>query len=237
MFKLITRYIVYSVLFLFVVSACNKEQDDKMAAQPLISLTEVGYENSKVAYTGHDLHIDAEINAEGKIADIRLQITLKNSGFGWDFLKIYTDGYTGLRNAQFHEHISIPEDARTGTYTLVLIVTDEAGNRSELTSDFEIRKDLSLPSISNIQLNVNGGNLIVACTLNAVNKIAQLEVEIQSSGWSKTFTYEEEMKNQETFTFHQVINISEAPAGHYHVNITLTDMENKVASSHLHFDK
>jgi hypothetical protein len=49
------------------LNACKK---DEVISKPEIDLTELGYENSKIGYTGSDLHIEAEIVAEGKIETV-----------------------------------------------------------------------------------------------------------------------------------------------------------------------
>jgi hypothetical protein len=204
-----------------------------------ILLLSLFFGNNKLAYTGHDLHLDADVQAEGKIANIKLQITLASTNYGWDFVKTYTTGYAGLKKANFHEHIDVPENAKTGTYTLLIVVTDEFGEKTQSKIDFEVVKDLTLPSISDISLKVTSPSILtVSGLLNAPNKIDRLLVEVQSSAWTKASTFNDAaMVDQKSFALSKDIDISSAPQGHYHVNITLIDKLGKNAGYHYHFDK
>jgi hypothetical protein len=42
----------------------------------------------------------------------------------------YTEGYAGVINAEFHEHIDIPEDFTEGEYHFHLVVTDTDGRQA-----------------------------------------------------------------------------------------------------------
>lgn len=99
---------------------------EKETPKPVIDLTELGYENSKIAYLGADLHIEAEIVAEGKIS--KVQVTIhpagEHEGKGatailhegeWEVDTTYTK-FSGLKNITFHEHIKIPVTAEKGDY-------------------------------------------------------------------------------------------------------------------------
>ena len=115
-----------SISLLF--TACDNDDDDDVA-RPVITLTEVGHDNSKQAHPGHDMHLEADIVAEGIIA--RIDVELHKEGDGkYEIEKSYTDKYTGVRNAEFHEHIDIPADAPLGEYHLHLTVTDKQGNQT-----------------------------------------------------------------------------------------------------------
>lgn len=117
-----------------LVVSCS---DDDVKA-PQVEITELGYENSGVAYAGHDLHIDAEFLAEGKIENVRLTIHVDEDHLKeghvdheeWHVDSTYITGFTGLKNADFHEHVEVPEHAEEGEYHLHLYVTDMEGNQS-----------------------------------------------------------------------------------------------------------
>lgn len=124
-----------SVLSLGFV-ACDK--DDDSTAKPVITLTEVGHENSKTATAGDDMHLEADIVAEGLIARIDIEIHLEEGG-DYEIELSYTDGkYIGVRNTEFHEHIDIPADAPAGEYHLHFTVTDKAGQQTTVESDVNI---------------------------------------------------------------------------------------------------
>ena len=48
---------------LLSATSCNKEE---IPAKPTVTLTEVGHDNSKTAMRGDDMHLEADILAEGK---------------------------------------------------------------------------------------------------------------------------------------------------------------------------
>jgi hypothetical protein len=229
---LVVGLIVASALF-----SCKKE-NALTPEESSLTVKEVGLHNSKVAYSGNDLHIDAKVISHGKIADIKVQITLAQSNYGWDFIKSYSSSYSGLKNADFHEHIDIPESARAGTYSLLIIVTDELGRKTQAKVEFEIIKDLSLPRLNDVVLKVPSSTALnVSGVINAPNRIASLVVEVQSSTWTKEFTYTDtDMVDQTTFRFNKDINLSDAPSGHYHINVTVNDKQGKHALYAYHLD-
>jgi uncharacterized membrane protein len=218
--------------------SCKKEEAP-VAESPVITIKEVGTNNSKVAYTGNDLHLDAEVKAPGKIASIKLQITLAETTYGWDFVKTYTTPYAGSKNADFHEHIDVPENARAGTYTLLIIVTDESGEKTQSKVDFQVIKDLSLPRITEASLKATSTAVLnLSGTIQASNKIARLVVEVQSSAWTREFIYTDAaMVDQSTFRLNKDIDVSSAPGGHYHINVTVVDKAGKQALYAFHLDR
>ena len=56
----------------------------------------------------------------------------------WEFEQVFTEGYEGLKNTDFHEHIDIPADAAEGEYHLHLTVADKVGNTVEGESHLDI---------------------------------------------------------------------------------------------------
>jgi hypothetical protein len=128
-------------------NSCNKDNDP---AKPLITLTELGYDNSKIAYAGDDLHIEAEILAEGRIDNVKIVIHPegghegKNNAialFEWEVDTVYTE-FNGLKNTEFHKHLEIPADADTGHYHFHFTVTDLNGQQSTVEEEIEIRLPL-----------------------------------------------------------------------------------------------
>lgn len=137
------KSIINQIIELFFISvlslgfvACN--DDDDSTAKPVITHTEVGHENNKTATAGDDMHLEADIVAEGLIARIDIEIHLEEGG-DYEIELSYTDGkYIGVRNTEFHEHIDIPADAPTGEYHLHFTVTDKAGQQTTVESDVNI---------------------------------------------------------------------------------------------------
>ena len=112
---------------------------------PQITIHELGYDNTKTVAAGSELHIDADILAPQKIENIQLiihsetehqQAPAQKSPSSlqitdtWELDSIYTKGYTGVKNTDFHEHIDVPSTAVPGHYHVHIKVTDKAGNQT-----------------------------------------------------------------------------------------------------------
>lgn len=138
--KNIRMCLVMALVSVMTVSlnSCDKEKDN--VAKPKITLTEVGHENSGHAHPGHDMHLEADVVAEGLIASINVEIHQEDGSF--EIEKSYTEGkYIGVRNIEFHEHIDIPENAPLGEYHLHFTVTDKEGQQSMAETHINIVED------------------------------------------------------------------------------------------------
>ena len=121
---------------LFSLSSCEKDKDPIVSA-PVVDLTEVGSANSKKAQVGGDLHLEAEIIAEGLIQRIDIEIHQEDGSF--EFEKSYTEGkYIGVRQVEFHEHLHLPPNAPAGNYHLHFTVTDQTGQKTTVESELEL---------------------------------------------------------------------------------------------------
>ncbi len=149
---------VIFVMAMFVFVSCSDDDDDFPA--PVISDLEIGHHDSKVGYRGSDLHIDAEIVAEGRIDRIVLEIhhegdhhhdhkSGQHDDHGWEFDHTWTE-FSGLLNTNFHEHIDIPIDAELGEYHFHFTVIDQQGKVTEVEAEFEVKnpEDTSAPEIT-----------------------------------------------------------------------------------------
>ena len=114
------------------LSSCNDEKDP-----PTISNTEVGENNSKTATIGGELHLDAEIDAPGKIDKITVDLH-PEGGSGDDIEAEYTN-YSGQLNADFHEDLAIPSTAEAGEYHFHLKVVDQEGQTTSFEADVDIQ--------------------------------------------------------------------------------------------------
>jgi len=231
-------------LILALLFSCGKDEDtppkeEDVAGETLaLVIREVGIGNSRVVYAKQDLHVDAKVTAPDKIAYVKMQITLAETNYGWDFIKTYTTGYEGLKNTDFHEHVDVPENASPGNYELLLIAVDELGQRVQAKAGFEIRKDADLPSFNNPRATLNNGMLHITAGISAPKKIATVDIEVQSSAWTKMYEHTDAgMVGQTAYQLTRDIDISAAPNGHYHVNITVTDQAGKEAVYQYHVDK
>lgn len=117
-------------------TACDN--DDDAPAKPVVEIHELGDghhhdeiqvkthdDDHNTAVIGEDLHIDAEITAEGKIAKIIVELHSETTD---DELEVEFEGkYVGTKNAEFHEHVEIPGDFSAGEYHFHLEVIDMEG--------------------------------------------------------------------------------------------------------------
>ena len=130
----------------FLVS-CDKNES------PAITLTELGFDNTKTVKQGSDLHIDAEILAPLKIANIHIIIHSEEAHAAippmktvsaaqevtvWAVDSIYTKGYAGVKNTDFHEHLEVPATAGLGHYHFHIKVTDMDGNQTTKEDEIEV---------------------------------------------------------------------------------------------------
>ncbi len=93
---------------------------------PEITLTEVGENNSMQAKVGEEMHLEATIKAEKKIAQIVVEFHKEDGTYEKEFT--FTGKYLGEISVNFHEHIQLPKDMPTGEYHLHFTVTDAEGN-------------------------------------------------------------------------------------------------------------
>lgn len=151
--NIITTILVVAGIISF--NACNKDDEP---AKPQITLNELGLDNSGIGYKGSDLHIEADIVAEGKIDKVTVEIHPEGDHDGkssanilteWEFDTVYTE-FSGLKNTTFHKHIDIPAEADTGHYHFHFIVTDLEGQQTTVEEELEVRQpdDDVAPSVS-----------------------------------------------------------------------------------------
>lgn len=230
------KILLLALLFFTLLNACKK--DEPILGAPTISGLEVGTSNNKTAYPGNDLHVEAQIEAPGTIAEVKLQIN-PVSGTGWKFNRTFIEGFSGLKNAEFHEHFDVPIDAAVGMYKLVLTVTDKNGKTTKIESDLNMIIDPTLPSVANLEIDVeNATEIHLEANIAAPNKIAKVEVEIHGGTFKKETTYTDAaMVGQTTYKMHKHINIAGAPVGHYHVHVKVTDQAGKSIEVEGHFDR
>ncbi len=147
--KRFMKPLAFFTLLIVILSSCEKDP-----APPVISDIEIGKENSKTAYIGNDLHIEASIMAEAKIARIVLTIhpeeddldhvsslkapVIATYSSSWEVDTTYTGMYAGVKNVAFHEHLEVPMHALEGSYHLHLMVVDMEGNSASFEEEIEL---------------------------------------------------------------------------------------------------
>ncbi len=143
-----TLIILIAAITTFTLSSCTK--DDNTIPVPTANITELGYENSRIAYAGSDLHIEADVVAEGTIDNITVQISpFEQQEENWEADTTYTE-FSGLKNTTFHKHIEVPDYAEEGYYSFSFIVKDMEGQETIITDTLEIKlpDDDTAPVIS-----------------------------------------------------------------------------------------
>lgn len=131
----IFKTLVLAFATITLLAACNKEEE---TAAPVVTLTEVGHDNTHRATAGDDMHLEADIVAEGVINAIHVELHLEEGG-DYEIEKSYTEGkYIGVKNTEFHEHIDIPAEAPAGEYHLHFTVTDRQGRQTAATAHVNI---------------------------------------------------------------------------------------------------
>jgi len=126
-------------------TSCDKDDD---VAKPAISGLELGIGDSHIAYIGADLHIEAEIEAEGRIDVITVEIHQEEGSS--DEIEASYDEFSGLKNTTFHKHVDIPAETEAGTYHVHITVTDQEGNQTTVEDEITIEElaDEETPEIS-----------------------------------------------------------------------------------------
>ncbi|WP_300603981.1 DUF4625 domain-containing protein [Niabella sp.] len=234
--QVFSKWSIPVFLFILAISACSK--DKEVVAGPAISQLELGSANSGTGYPGDDVHMEATIQAPGTIAAISVHIQPEN-GTGWTFDKTFTEGYTGSKNAAFHEHIDIPETAAPGGYRVQLTVTDKAGNTAKADSRLSIITDPSLPSVTGFEVAYNNAtaDLHIAGDITAPNKIADISLEIHGGTFEKEYAITGDYVGKPGFHLHKHFNLSDIPSGHFHVHLKIKDQAGKMREWEGHFDK
>lgn len=126
-----------SILFFLSIAlftACKDE--DPVVPAPQISGLEVGSNNSKTVQRGKDLHLEAQLLAEGTLASVEISIHPKTGG-GWTFSQEIPE-LVGKKNGEIHLHIDVPASAAPGEYHVDIEVKDKNGRVTEAESDLSI---------------------------------------------------------------------------------------------------
>lgn len=241
MTKYISRiaFSIFSLTTLLFAASCS-DDDNNVNTQPGIdvTLTEVGHGGTPPhAHAGEDLHLEAEVTAMAKIANVTVEIHSETNSSAPEIVVSFND-YNGLINAEFHKHIDIPASQPAGLYHLHLTVTDANGNKKAAESELEILPAETEGSISIAMTEIGHGaigsshahageDIHVEGTITSVNPVAVIQVEIHNESDASAPEITAEFANyagQTAVNFHEHIDIPAAqPAGHYHFHITVTD--------------
>lgn len=166
-----TLFVAFTVAIMIMVTSGCKNSTGPDVDKPVISELEIGIGNSHVGYIGSDLHMQAEIVAEGKIDLITVEIH-KEDGTGEEIEAEYDD-YAGLLNATFHKHIDIPDGTAAGDYHFHLTVTDQEGNSTSVEEELTIEElvDNEAPVLTISAAPTNGQTFATGETISISGSI------------------------------------------------------------------
>jgi hypothetical protein len=190
------------IIFVVFATSCDKDDD---ATAPVISELEIGLGNSMTGYLGADLHVEANIVAPGKIANIRIVIHPDGDEHKsaldvarseeWEVDTIYTGVYANVKNTTFHEHVDVPVDAIAGDYHFHIYVTDIEGNQTIEEAEISIAApvaDGSLPTVTvtsaptQNQQFVSGTTISIFGTITDAKGIAGVYIGLVKEGQNLT---------------------------------------------------
>lgn len=129
---------VYLIAMVFVIgslfTACNNDDDNEIILEePVIENVEIGTSNNEVGVIGRDFHFEMDVVAGDRIVDVRIGIQQRADetySHEWSHETVW-DEYQGVKNANVHKHLTIPEDAAEGEYDFVITINDENGTTLE----------------------------------------------------------------------------------------------------------
>ncbi|WP_294823497.1 DUF4625 domain-containing protein [uncultured Flavobacterium sp.] len=240
--KHISRFTaIFTLITLSALTSCSSDDDAAEVNQRIeVAFTEVGHGGTPPhAHAGEDLHLEAEILAEAKIAAVTVEIHSETNANAPEITATYND-YNGLINATFHKHIDIPATQPAGLYHLHLKVTDADGNTRTAESELEI---LAAETGSDITIALTeighgtagnfhahaGEEMHIEGTITSVHPVATVAIEIHHASNAAAPEIEALYSNyagQTSINFHEHLAVPAGqPVGHYHFHITVTDDE------------
>ncbi len=246
---------IITFLGLVLHSCSSDDEGTPPVSAPVISNFEFGegsdHSTDQVAYKGSDLHLEAEINAEGVVSSISIDIHSDEVEAGegeveWDYEQTWTDAAYLVINPTFHEHLDIPSNIPAGEYHIILTVTDELGNSTEIEGHIQILDPIAISGFDMNETVVRGNDFHIEFMINAVHGIHEITVDVHGHDipvgegeveWDFENTYSEGYHEETEVEFHEHIDVPEtAPAGEYHVIFTIEDEDGNTHEFESHID-
>ncbi|AGA80728.1 DUF4625 domain-containing protein [Echinicola vietnamensis] len=117
------------------------EEEGHLEIMSPVTISEFHMDESVVR--GSDFHVDFMIEAIHGIHMVSVDIHAHGLTPGegeaeWHFDQVFEEGYHGLTEAEFHEHIEVPSTAPAGEYHVVFSVEDEEGNIQEYDTHLDV---------------------------------------------------------------------------------------------------
>ncbi|MDO4224818.1 MAG: DUF4625 domain-containing protein [Bergeyella zoohelcum] len=233
------KNLVLGLFASLAIISCNRNEEEMAmtTTPPTITNIEIGEENTRKAHPGDELHIEAEVKAEGMIKSLELQITPKKSGSGWVIVERFADA-VGKQDYDIHQHYDIPVNAKVGEYDVIITITDLKGQKTTYEAVLTIENNPELPTIPttdrSFSLSADGKTLGIKALVKAPNKLGEISIRIGT----KTFkTLSAEVADKTEYTIDESIDISSLAKGHYHFYVKATDTKSNSVTYEGHFDK
>ncbi|WP_421823826.1 DUF4625 domain-containing protein [Flagellimonas oceanensis] len=239
-----------------VLHSCSSDDDGGSPVEaPVITNFEYGegssHSTEQVAYKGSDIHLEAEITAEGTVSTIELSIHGHDLEVGegeveWDFEQTYSDASYLVINPTFHEHVDIPSNIPSGEYHVTLTVTDELGNSTEVEGHVEILDPITVSGFEMDETVERGSDFHIEFMIGAVNGIHEVLVDVHAHDlevgegeveWDFEGDFSEDFHELTEAEFHEHIDVpATAPAGEYHITFTIEDEDGNIYAFEDHID-
>lgn len=119
----------------------STEMEGHVDIMDAISLSAFSMDETVVR--GTDLHAEFMISAVNGIHEVTVHIhghdlPVEDGEVEWDFEQIFSEGYHGQSEVEFHEHIDVPATAPAGEYHVLFTVEDEDGNTVEYETHLDV---------------------------------------------------------------------------------------------------
>lgn len=256
--RTIFKSVMLMALWGVFLQSCSSDDENLNINGPEILSFEYGagasHSSEPVAYKGSDIHMEAEIHAEAAVASIIVEIHAHGLALGegeeeWVFEQTYTNTKYQVINPTFHEHIDVPDNIPSGEYHIELKVVDTHGNTAEVEGHIHILSPSEAITVSDIEIDhevVRGDDFHMEFMIHAEHGIHNIVVNIHSHGlnvgtgeaeWDYEAIFEEGFHGLIEAEFHKHIDVpATAPAGEYHIKITIEDEEGNFFEYETHID-
>jgi len=251
------KFLAIIAFFGILLNSCSSDDDASSPSGIAPEITDFAFgegsthSTEPVAYTGEDIHIEADIYAEEVVSSITLTIHAHDLTIGeneeeWEYTHVYEGGDYEAINPSFHVHVDVPQYAAQGEYHIELTVEDMSGNITETEGHIDI---INLITFSNAEIDetvVRGEEFHLDVEIGALNSIHELTVDIHAHDltvedgeveWDGEFDFSADYHDETEADFHTHIDVpATAPAGEYHLTITVEDEDGNTESYETHID-
>lgn len=227
---------------LLVFSACKKdkkeETDVKDTQKPVITLEKP--KDKDHFHPGDKIHADGTITDNVNLSEFKIDIHYAGDGHGhgkrgeeveWEYVKVFP---ISGKSHKFHEHITIPENAKHGEYHFIVYALDAAGNAAdfvEVEIEIEDHEDelgdgpsltFTNPTHTN-RIDANAGQVIQiqGTASDDKSKIKKVTVYLRDEGNNNTIVDQKNFDNLDTHNYAISTSVSIPTSGAHHADYDL----------------